>query len=112
MEQVDMRIVMVDRCRACGGVWLDPSDLNVLLEQKSDALKPLYWKPDAPSTESAKGVCPCCDGEPQLAPMENPRVAEMMTDQCLTCFGMWFDAGELQRLKEKYGEPDEGAIDL
>ena len=41
--------------------------------------------------------CPKCH-----APMAEASMERMVVDRCTKCFGIWFDSGEAERLKDKW----------
>ena len=41
--------------------------------------------------------CPKCH-----APMAEASMERMVVDRCTACFGIWFDSGEAERLKDKW----------
>lgn len=83
--------VIIDRCRACGGIWLDKGELNRLLRnrQLSD-----YLTKEIGTQSKSELVCPSCGGL-----MDIEVADEIEIDVCLSCGGVWLDAGELDKLK-------------
>lgn len=84
-------------CANCGGVWVDgakardigriplPSDL-VSVEHNRD-------------TDLQAGVCP--NGHGILKRAQTHLVGGFYLERCESCFGVWFDQGELQRVLEQ-----------
>jgi serine/threonine protein kinase/Zn-finger nucleic acid-binding protein len=91
--------MIVDRCSACRGVWLDTGEIERLLGV------PMEGRP-ASSTEKMKrapydqlvGSCPSC--RIGLSAFEVPGRPAFL-EVCPRCFGMWFDRGELVLLREQ-----------
>jgi len=78
MEKVVLDIVL-DRCEACQGLWLDYAELEWLLKSRPD------FRAEAPPEG---GRCPRCDQALQSEFRSNRAGAE-----CPTCRGMWLCTG-------------------
>jgi len=79
-----------DFCAECGGIWFDPGEIEEFL----GAGYPL------PVPKGAKGgtlACPRCDGN--LAPIVLDVAEPLELDICNKCSGLWFDRGEVAKLK-------------
>ncbi len=96
MEQEEVEVigrnVTVDVCPKCGGMWLDTGELKKIIGDKSLTD---YLTKDIGTKTQSKLVCPRCGGLMDLEKAEDVEV-----DVCLTCHGVWLDAGELEDLKE------------
>jgi uncharacterized protein len=85
--------VEVDHCLACGGIWLDSGELELLLGdpvRASALLASFHPEPTAEKTRK----CPICLGKMDkvhLAPENSP----IIIDRCNRRHGLWFDKGEL-----------------
>lgn len=91
--------VEVDHCRACGGVWLDPDEMDLLLEGsagREEIRANLKW--GEPIDEKTRR-CPICRHK-----MEKARVrregggAGIQIDRCGRGHGTWLDGGELHAI--------------
>ncbi len=84
-------------CPGCGGMWLE---LNQIPEAVTD-LDPLESGSFAETNRADRraGICPHGHGLLTRAPVLQGE--EFYLDRCLTCQGIWFDAGEWQRLAER-----------
>jgi Zn-finger nucleic acid-binding protein len=87
----------VDQCGACGGVWLDERELEKILAVDHRVLKQKRSDAEAAAPKDKKGKCPRCGGT--LIKMANLR-ANINTDSCSVCYGMFLDAGELDALDQ------------
>jgi hypothetical protein len=98
--------VVVDRCPACGGIWLDAGELQTVQETLERDYSQVLARVDvvARAYELArqKGrpqiACPKCQAE--LHPREYAYCSQILIDTCAACHGVWLDAGELQALEQ------------
>ncbi len=44
LEEVEYRKVMIDRCKECGGIWLDKGELELLAKDEGKVAKGLVSK--------------------------------------------------------------------
>ena len=90
--------VEVDHCLTCGGVWLDPDEMDLLLEGAPGREEiRANMRPDEGSGERTLD-CPLCRKK-----MEKVRVARnngmgLRIDRCVNGHGTWLDGGELHAL--------------
>lgn len=82
--------VTVDECPKCSGLFLDKNELAKLT---GDRKLNEYLRDKVGDDSDSQLVCPACGGI-----MDAELVGEITVDVCLTCFGLWLDAGELDRL--------------
>jgi Zn-finger nucleic acid-binding protein len=84
--------IFIDICPKCRGHWLDHGELNKLLKDKklSD-----YLTKEIGTASKSKLICPRCGGL-----MDVETAEDVAVDVCLSCNGVWLDAGELEELKE------------
>lgn len=99
-ELVQVGGVTIDRCTACGGLWLDALELERVLATRGAARKA---DPKAPEIEAATGrsgasICPR-DGS-MLIHMVDQRQTHIRYESCTVCGGVFLDAGELRDLSE------------
>jgi len=84
--------VEVDECPKCDGIYLDDGELKKLTGNRSLA----KWLTKYLGIDSDSGlICPRCGG---MMDAERPEGIEV--DVCLTCHGIWLDAGELEALSQ------------
>lgn len=91
--------VTVDACPKCQGIYLDKNELKKL---SGDADLNKYLRDMVGYDVDSQLICPSCGG---LMDMEAVRGVEV--EVCLTCFGLWLDAGELEALVGAKGNPVE-----
>jgi len=90
---VQVGVYVVDRCGTCGGLWMDERELEKVLATDHRALKEKRAETDPGLNPSGKkGKCPRCSGT--LIQLTNLR-ANVKTDSCTTCYGVFLDRGEL-----------------
>ena len=105
--------VEVDRCGDCGGMFLDPGELNRIQEvTENDYRDEIQGAPDliggAHRAALAKAKpsirCPKClvDGDSESVEMERREhgyTSQIFVDVCPQCRGVWLDAGEIEALE-------------
>lgn len=96
MERVPVAGVVADRCAACGAVWLDAMELERILAEDG-APSQLDIGPIAPNLPKGhrigRKVCP--RDKKEMLSISDPEQPHIVTELCLTCGGILFDAGEL-----------------
>jgi hypothetical protein len=97
---LDRKVVVqveVDLCPSCGGIWLDPGELERLKQSAHlrdvDLLRQFAGEGRRvpPTSRAVKLPCPVCEG--RLTALE---LGEVAIDVCESCRGIWLDRGELQ----------------
>lgn len=82
-------------CQRCKGVFLAMATI------RANALRPHALEPHltAPLIEARESFikCPACGGQMRLGGMIQ---TDLRVDRCEACFGIWFDAGEIDRFFE------------
>jgi Zn-finger nucleic acid-binding protein len=78
-----------DRCDACGGVWFDGAELNLVRPELSAA------RARDAAAPSAIPRCPRCQSSMAIFPFH-----EMLLDTCGACSGVWVDGPELRALSQ------------
>jgi hypothetical protein len=99
MIVLELDQVEVDNCPRCGGVWLDPDEMDFLLEGSAgrDEIR-ANLKFGEPIDEKTHR-CPICRHK-----MEKARVRRrsdgpgIQIDRCSRGHGTWLDGGELQAI--------------
>ncbi len=98
--------IRVDACPACGGMWLDPGELEGIQETKErDYSEELARMPDlgynayklARQKVGRTLYCPKCNIE--MEAREYARCSQVMIDVCPECHGIWLDKGEIEALE-------------
>jgi Zn-finger nucleic acid-binding protein len=89
---------LIDTCPNCGGQWLDAGELaQVDTQAPSEQLvKQAFVELQRERRGTAsKNLCPRC----QRAPLSRHVVHGVVLDRCPSCEGLWFDAGELEKVR-------------
>ena len=86
--------IEIDFCTACGGIWLDAGELDLLIEdEKEREILLSSFQKDVEHTEKPYR-CPICRKK-----MDKVHVGEnkdVLLDKCPDNDGLWFDKGELK----------------
>ncbi len=98
MVILELDAVEIDHCISCGGVWLDAGELDLLLggSEKEEMVARLLRPIGATCTERRR-PCPIC-GTAMMKCAAEECFPGLLLDRCPAGHGIWFDAGELQRL--------------
>ena len=95
MITLELAEVEVDYCVACGGIWLDAGELEMLLGAPEKAAKLLdSFHPDKHCNEKPR-KCPICLKKMQKV-LVGTSTPPLRIDKCRRGDGLWFDTGELQ----------------
>lgn len=111
MVVLELQQVEIDHCFACGGIWLDAGELELLIDDPVRSAQLLEsFEIDATCTE-AKRKCPICRRKMEkvvVGPSPHQGSAEtgadkpqLLIDRCRKRHGLWFDRGELQNILER-----------
>jgi len=97
LEVVEFDGVQVDRCRSCHGLWFDGGELEKV--RNKDAALAIDIG-DARVGKETNAIdrynCPRCGGD--VKRMVDPKQTHIWFEQCESCHGSFFDAGELSDL--------------
>lgn len=99
MEQLEYAGVEVDRCRNCKGIWFDVGESDQLRD--GDAAAALDTGDPAKGRETNaidRYRCPRCAGG--MLRMVDPRRTHIWYEECTSCRGTFFDAGEFKDLTQ------------
>ncbi len=93
METLEHEGVEVDRCTNCKGIWFDIGE-SALLRNKNVAASIDIGDPakGRQTNEIERYRCPRCDGG--MMRMVDPQRAHIRYEECTSCRGSFFDAGE------------------
>ena len=109
MITLELEDVEIDYCTACGGIWLDAGELELLLNDPSKAKGLLdSFRIDSASTERLK-KCPICDKKMQKIVVGSSKPV-LLIDKCRRGDGLWFDKGELQDIFDRAKLDEENKI--
>jgi Zn-finger nucleic acid-binding protein len=96
MIVLELNEVEIDHCLACGGIWLDAGELELLLDDSDEKDKLLSsFQVDRVTKEKSR-KCPIC-----LKKMNKVlwgTTDKIRIDECRKHDGLWFDKGELEEM--------------
>jgi Zn-finger nucleic acid-binding protein len=115
MSRVTLGAVRIDRCPACGGVWLDRGELDAIKHTalEDEHRKTLDALDDLGVSEPARRPQPllCPRDHTRMSVYHDPAQKHIELDTCTKCGGVFFDAGELSDLTEiTFGERLRGLL--
>jgi len=98
MEQVNTPFADIERCTSCKGLWLD--------DFEHEELKQIAEGVDIGDAEVGKSFnkidkidCPVCANSRLIRMVDNAQ-PHIWFESCPTCYGRFYDAGELVDLSE------------
>ncbi len=104
MEAVVHDGVEVDRCRSCSGIWFDAGESDWLRYEDAAAAID-NGDPEAGMKTNAIDSyrCPRCGGG--MLRRVDPKHTHIRYEECTSCRGSFFDAGELAQLLQLHPPP-------
>jgi PAT family beta-lactamase induction signal transducer AmpG len=97
MEQIDFEGTEIDRCSSCHGLWFDAGELSkVRSKEAAAALDIGDVKTGKKQNKIEHYRCPRCAGP--MHRLVDPEQPHIWFEQCGSCHGSFFDAGELTDL--------------
>ena len=97
MEQIIIDDIEVDRCSSCHGLWFDDGELSKLRNKEAAAALDIGdIKTGKEHNEIEHYRCPRCAGP--MNRLVDPKQTHIWFEQCGSCRGTFFDAGELTDL--------------
>lgn len=98
MVKVLFEGVEVDRCVDCHGLWFDQFEREELMKRRnSEAIDNGDFQIGFEFDRVNCIVCPRCDS--RMIAMVAPGPPPVHFEQCVSCAGSFFDAGEFRELK-------------
>ena len=100
MEQVEFDGVEIDRCRNCNGMWFDIGESDALRNTElASAIDIGDSERGRQMNEIDRYRCPRCDGG--MMRMIDPQQSDIWYEECTSCKGTFFDAGEFKDLSDR-----------
>ena len=99
MEPIEFEGVEVDRCKNCKGIWFDAGEEGSLFG--ADAAKAIDTGDPSVGREANRinnYRCPRCGGG--MLRRVDPKRSQIRYEECTSCKGTFFDAGEFTGLLE------------
>lgn len=95
---LELNQIEVDHCLKCGGVWLDPDEMDLLLEGSPGREEiRANMRPDDGAGEKALD-CTLCGKRMEKLRVERGGSGGLRIDRCVKGHGTWLDGGELHAL--------------
>jgi Zn-finger nucleic acid-binding protein len=108
MVVLELDQIEIDHCLACGGIWLDAGELELLLETEEERSRLVSLFKDAKSVKEKSYSCPICGK--RMSKVFVGEENKVLIDKCKKDHGLWFDKGELQKVIEIDTENTENKI--
>lgn len=103
MIVLELNEIEIDHCVDCGGVWLDKNELELLLESAEEKEEVINSLAACGDSKEKSLLCPIC--RKKMTKTFCGYDEKVLLDKCPTNDGLWFDAGELNKVIEM-GCPD------
>jgi Zn-finger nucleic acid-binding protein len=102
LETISYENIEVDRCPKCGGIWFDAMEAEELKKikgsEKLDTIEPAVGHQYNRMIKQIN--CPRCQTKMQKI-LDIDRYS-IWYEQCVTCSGIWLDAGEFTKFKDNF----------
>ncbi len=96
MIAIELQKIEVDHCVACGGVWLDSGELELLLGDSESKNQLFETFRSSGLRENTKKSCPICSKK--MEEVHYKKDEDILLDLCRLNHGIWFDKGELEKV--------------
>lgn len=96
MLVLELDQVEIDHCSACGGVWLDSGELEIIIGESSTGNSTTAVFRTDSTRKERKIRCPKCGKKMEKGYWE--KVSDILLDHCRQGHGIWLDKGELNIL--------------
>ncbi len=96
--------ITVDRCNACGRLWLDDGELKRLVTSKDSVDMADSGPFGRESKRAALGPHICPRDKKPLLEIKHPQQPDVLIEYCPGCRGVLLDAGELHQLAGQEAE--------
>ncbi|HED37201.1 MAG TPA: hypothetical protein ENI76_03020 [Ignavibacteria bacterium] len=100
---LELNNVEIDHCTTCDGIWLDGSEVEIMLENVIYKEEFFSSFKIVKNSSEKKLKCPIC--RRKMAKVLCGKNENILIDKCKKHHGLWFDRGELEQLLES-GEFD------
>ena len=108
MVVLELQEVEIDHCLACGGIWLDAGEIELLVDSRPKADGLLAQLGEGRNRQPGKRKCPICLKKMEIiiiGPEDKVRI-----DHCRRSHGLWFDRGELETVLTIFDTDDHSAV--
>ena len=108
MVVLELQEVEIDHCLACGGIWLDAGEIELLVGSRPEAARLLAQLSDTQNRQAGKHKCPIC--LKKMAIIVLGTEGKVRIDHCRKNHGLWFDRGELTEVLSIFDSDKHGKI--
>lgn len=106
MIVLEIEEVEIDHCTACGGVWLDGGELDLLLSTSANRDEVMATLSGDVEGKERSIRCPICSKKLDKVAVGSDKPVRL--DKCPSNDGLWFDRGELlEVLRMGMFQPDD-----
>lgn len=98
MEQVETPFGEVERCTSCKGLWIDAFEQEEMV-QIAEGIDIGSETVGKENNQIGKIKCPCCRNI-QMLRMVDAKQPHIWYESCPSCYGRYYDAGELTDLSK------------
>lgn len=96
MVVLELERVEIDHCVACGGIWLDAGELELLLKDSKEKDNLLTSFASDNNIKEKARKCPRCARKMEKVICGTDK--KILIDKCRNNHGLWFDLGELDKI--------------
>jgi Zn-finger nucleic acid-binding protein len=98
MEQVETPFGEIERCTSCKGLWIDAFEQEEMV-QIAGGIDIGSKTVGKENNQIGKIKCPCCRNS-QMLRMVDAKQPHIWYESCPSCYGRYYDAGELTDLSK------------
>ena len=99
MEKVSINELEVDRCNSCNGIWFDEYELADFKRMEGSESVDI-GDSSVGKVQNKNDLINCPKCTTRMIRMVDAKQSHIWFEHCGSCFGYFFDAGELRDLKE------------
>jgi Zn-finger nucleic acid-binding protein len=110
MVALELAEVEIDYCPACGGVWLDAGELDILMGHTGEMPDFVKSLQTAENCAEKPIKCPICARK--MTKVAPPDDSSLILDTCPAGEGVWLNKGELESVLELSKQKDDSVIGL
>lgn len=97
MRPYDIEGIEVDRCKHCGGIWLDKNELEQIMNKEVASYVDIHTHGKTKEEiDNAPAYCFRCDHSMMTIDGAN----DIKFEWCMTCESTFFDKGELSAIND------------
>lgn len=94
MVVLELQETEIDHCLACGGIWLDCGEIELMLGNSPETVRLLSQLSKTQGSQPSERKCPICLKKMTFIALGLS--GDVIIDRCLKNHGLWFDRSELE----------------